>query len=190
MSKLPQWLQPPPPTRPAPAVRQLDIYFEREPLPDCPYERRMEVMYRNLFDRTLTNLRQAISVAETLRDDLRDISYGSFLNWIHASPDREAAYQEARRVGALAMEDHAVAIADGIDPHTGQETMEDVTRSTLRINTRKFAMQAWNRDRYGEKRQIDQNVNIDIADAMKEADQRLRLHRGVTVDGEVVSDGD
>lgn len=152
-------------------------------LPDEPAHRLIERTYRNIFETILDNLGNGITVAETLRDDYREISYGSLLRWIHENPDRKNLYEHARRIGTEVMANEIVNISDGKNPD-GSDSLEDVARSTLRINTRKFIMQSWNRDRYGDKRQIDQNVNVNIADAMAEADRRVRSATGVTIDGE------
>lgn len=153
------------------------------PLPDDPRACQYEMTCRSLFERVLDNLADGITVAETLRDDIREISYGSLLRWIHENPDRKQLYEAARKIGTEVMANEIVNIADGKNPD-GSETLEDVSRSTLRINTRKFIMQSWNRDRYGEKRQIDQNVNVNLIDAMEEASKRLKDARGVTIEGD------
>jgi hypothetical protein len=64
-----------------------------------------------------------------------------------------------------------------------------VNRSTLRINTRKWLLGVWNRKRFGDVKQIEQNVNIDLSQAMQEAQARLDKGRTVDVIGRVV-DGD
>ena len=53
--------------------------------------------------------------------------------------------------------------------------MEDVQRSKLRIDTRKWVLGVWNKKRYGEVKQLDitsiQTVNI--VDALAEARARV-----------------
>jgi hypothetical protein len=89
----------------------------------------------------------------------------------------------AQAIGAQAVERDILAIADAKD------SIEDVNRSTLRINTRKWLLGVWNRKRFGDVKQIEQNVNIDLSQAMQEAQARLDKGRTVDVIGRVV-DGD
>jgi hypothetical protein len=57
--------------------------------------------------------------------------------------------------------------------------MEDVNRSTLRANDRKWKMGVMNRKRFGDVRQIDQNVTIDLSGAMQQAQERLDRARTI-----------
>lgn len=87
--------------------------------------------------------------------------------WIFNDPARKAEYEQAQQIGTEALTDRMLEIAEGVD------SMEDVHRSNLRVNTLKWLVGCRNRDRYGDKKQIEQTVNISIADAMEKADRRV-----------------
>jgi len=111
------------------------------------------------------------TAGETLTSICRDAHMPDierFRRWIFADPQRKARYYEAREAGAEKIEDEMLDIADG-------EGMEDVQRSTLRINTRKWLLGVWNRKRYGESKQIDVNHTVDITDAMRAAEERAAM---------------
>ena len=61
-----------------------------------------------------------------------------------------------------------IQIADAAD------TVEDVQRSTLRINTRKFLLGVWNKKRFSEIKQQDVNVNINLIEAMQDGERRIQ----------------
>ena len=84
-------------------------------------------------------------------------------------------YYEAQAIGAEVIAQQILEIADA------QDSMEDVNRSTLKINTRKWLLGVWNRKRFGDIKQIEQNVNIDLSQAMQDAQERLDRSRTVDV---------
>lgn len=99
--------------------------------------------------------------------------------WIFNDPDRKQQYMEAQEVGTEALADEMLTIADGTD------SLEDVQRSQLRVNTYKWVVACRNRSRYGEKKQIEQSVTVNIAEAMDRAEQRV-----IDIKAEVLDDGD
>lgn len=110
--------------------------------------------------------------------------YDRFLRWIHADEERKNRYYHAREIGAVKFEDEIINIADGLD-----NEMEDVQRSSLRIEARKFLLKVWNRKRYAENKQIDVNHTIDIGEAMQQAALRAQNRpRLKTIDGEIVDE--
>jgi len=81
-----------------------------------------------------------------------------------------------------------IDIADG----TSQDglILNDTNRDALRISTRKWLLGVWNRDRYGEKKQIDMGVTIDMGEIINEARARVEngkrpvlIENGEVVDG-------
>jgi len=93
---------------------------------------------------------------------------------------RKNRYYEAQEIGAEIVSHQILGIADASD------SLEDVARSTLRINSRKWLMGVWSRKRFGDIKQVDQNITIDLSAAMQEAQQRLDNARTVEVLGRVV----
>ena len=110
-----------------------------------------------------------------LSTDPRNIDYARFLAWVMKDENRKDRYYEAQATGSEVVATQMLEIADASD------TMEDVQRSTLRINTRKWLMGVWNRKRFGEVKQIDQTVTIDMVGAMEAARERAS-RRGEIVD--------
>lgn len=113
---------------------------------------------------------------------------GQLRAWIHKDETRKAAYQEAKAIGAEKIEEELIDIADGTSPDN--MILNDTNRDALRISTRKWLLGVWNRDRYGEKKQIDMGVTIDMGEIINEARARVEngkrpvlIEHGEVVDG-------
>jgi len=133
---------------------------------------------------------EAIATGDPLALVLRDLchlntkqEYARVLRWIMKDEDRKAEYYLAQEIGTELMADDAMLAADGLDSD-GSMSMDDVQRSALRVNTRKWLMSCRNRRRYGDVKQVEQNVTLSIADAMSEADRRLSGAK--VIEGEVI----
>lgn len=126
---------------------------------------------------------ERLMAGETLTSVCKDPAmpeYQPMLRWIHAEEDRKARYHDARAVGASLIEDQMLAIADGSD-----NEMEDVQRSTLRISTRKWLLGVWDRKRYGETKQVDHNVTLDLSQAIEQANERINGRQEKVIEAEV-----
>lgn len=123
--------------------------------------------FENMFEHILDEVSAGISIIETLRTDNRNIDPGMFFRWINRDPKRKQRFHEAQEIGSEVIAAEMVDIADA------KHSIEDVQRSTLRINTRKFLIQSWNRKRYGESKQIEINQSISITDALSAANNRV-----------------
>ena len=64
-----------------------------------------------------------------------------------------------------------------------KDSLEDANRSAIRIDSRKWQLKVWNRERFGDVKQIDQTVHVDLTLAMETAQERLDRSR--TVDAPV-----
>ena len=106
-----------------------------------------ETIFELMFEDTLDRVTRGHPLKDIVNDSPRQIDYASYYTWIKKDPQREKRYYEAREIGAEIVADELIAIADATD-----NPMEDVARSTLRINTRKFLLGVWNRRRYGDDR--------------------------------------
>jgi len=106
--------------------------------------------------------------------------YQRCLSWIMRDETRKNRYYEAQEIGAEIVSHQILGIADASD------SLEDVARSTLRINSRKWLMGVWSRKRFGDIKQVDQNITIDLSAAMQEAQNRLDNARTVEVLGRVI----
>lgn len=160
---LPQWLSvTPAPTQPS-SNRQLNRELN-------------EVTYTAMFEHVLVKIAEGIPLKEILREDYRQPEYEHFLRWVHRNEQRKNRYFEAQEVGAEIIASELLEIADADD------SLEDVARSTLRINTRKWLLGVWNRKRFGDIKQIEQNVTIDILAAMQAANDRLATRSQNVID--------
>jgi hypothetical protein len=133
------------------------------------------IAYEAIFERALLDIAAGQPLSATLEADHRSIDYHRFLAWVHKDENRKAQYYQAQEIGAEVVAAQMLEIADADD------TLEDVQRSTLRINTRKWLLGVWNRKRFGEVKQIEQNVTIDLGEAMAQAQARVDNRRTVDV---------
>lgn len=131
----------------------------------------------NLFERVLEKISVGIPLSEILYRDGRDKDYSEFLRWILKDPQRKQRYYEAQEIGGELVAAEMLEIADAKD------SLEDVQRSKLRIDTRKFLLSVWNKKRYGETKQIEINQSISITDALAAAQTRV-------IEGEVIYNED
>ena len=126
-----------------------------------------ETQFSVFFETVLDKLSRGINLKEILRDDQRDFDYPQLLRWIHKDPMRKSRYYEAQEIGSEMIAAEILEIADG------QDGLEDVQRSKLRIDSRQFLIKTWNRKRYGDIKTLEVNQNISITAALEQANQRL-----------------
>ena len=104
---------------------------------------------------------------------------------------RKTLYREAKEIGAEKIEDQLMDISDGTDQPHG--IPNDTNRDALRISTRKWLLGVWNRERYGEKRQIDMGVTVNMGEVIAEARARVEnkhkpslMDTGEVIEGEII----
>ena len=130
-----------------------------------------ETQFSVFFETVLDKLSRGINLKEILRDDQRDFDYPQLLRWIHKDPQRKSRYYEAQEIGSEMIAAEILEIADAVD------SVEDVQRSKLRIDSRQFLIKTWNRKRYGDIKTLEVNQNISITAALEQANQRLSIGR-------------
>lgn len=170
---LPEWLAPS-----EPRAEQRSIVDLAREMRDARLAQKQldEIVFESLFDEFLDRVREnGLGVGQLFTNDPREPDYKRFVAWVMRDDRRRTLYYEAKEIGAEVLELEIPMIADASD------TLEDVNRSTLRVNSRKWLLGVWNRKRFGETRQIEQNVTIDLSGAMQQAQERL--DRARTVDG-------
>lgn len=136
--------------------------------------------FENALDGLLATVAAGNPLSAAVERDPRGLDYTRLLAWIHRDEGRKARYYEAQAIGAEAVADQMIAISDASD------SIEDVARSTLRINTRKWLLGVWNRKRFGDVKQIEQNVTIDMGEAMAAAQARVDRARTVDINARVI----
>ena len=168
--ELPGWLAPEPLPYYHPTVLQAKQSLREN-------QRAIEhLTFESLFDDVLDLVREGrMLVNQMFENDPRAPSYARFISWVYRDEGRRARYEEAQQVGAEVIKQDMLTIADADD------TLEDVNRSTLRINTRKWMLSVMDKKRFGDTKQIDQTVTINLGDAMREAQERLDRSRVVDV---------
>jgi len=139
-----------------------------QPIPEPSSTKELlETRFENFFETVLNKIAQGINLKEILRDDQRDFDYTQLLRWIHKDPQRKSRYYEAQEIGSEMIAAEILEIADG------QDGLEDVQRSKLRIDSRQFLIKTWNRKRYGDIKTLEVNQNISITAALEQAQARL-----------------
>lgn len=130
----------------------------------------LELMtFEAAFESVLDEIVAGRSVTEFIQNDPRGIDYGRFLRWIKKDKSRTQRYEEAQEIGTEALLERMDRIAEGTD------NLEDIERSKLRLAQYKFKVQAWNKRRYGDSKQIDitSTSTIDIRALIEQRDQQL-----------------
>ena len=150
--QLPSWLDPAPQnlTKPSAEGRQLAL-----------------VQYEYIFMRVIDSIAHGKSLSQILRDDQRDIDYNDFYRWIKRDPTRNQLFTEAQEMRTEFMAGEIIEIADADD------SLEDVQRSRLKIDTRKWLMGAHNRKKYGETKTVELGGGISITGALAAAQARV-----------------
>ena len=112
------------------------------------------------------------------------ISTAAFRAWIYRDHKRKNAYMVAKAIGAEAIEDELIRISDGVKAD-GTASLDDVQRSTLRIKTRQWLLEKWNRKRYGDVKQVNttSTSKLDVASmSSDEINRRIMEAMGVQLD--------
>lgn len=136
-----------------------------------------------IWETTLERLSEGEALSSICRDPAFP-AYGRFLRWIHKDAERKARYREAQELATEVIQERALLEAQGIDKD-GNPTMNDVQRSALIVKQCNFLASAWNRERYGERKQVEQTVTIDISDAMAKAQARIEHREEKVIEGEI-----
>lgn len=89
------------------------------------------------------------------------LNAGRFRTWIWQHAKRRNAWLAAKAVGAESIEEELIRIADGIAAD-GTPSIDDVQRSQLKINTRRWLLTVYNRERYGDIKRVEQTTTTRI----------------------------
>lgn len=106
------------------------------------------------------------------------VDRGLVYDWINKDPDFAARMERARSLGADAIAEQALAIADQTELDTGdggRPNKEWMQRSKLRVETRLKLLAKWHPKKYGEKLEIEstnRNANVPISDDPNEASRQ------------------
>jgi hypothetical protein len=137
----------------------------------------MHMQFENMFDRVLEEMAEGRPIAHILRRDARGYESSTYIDWIKKDPQRTIRYENAQLLYAEKLGSEIIEIADA------EDTAEDVQRSKLRIDSRKWLMGVYNKRRYGDTKTIELGGSISITDALAQARNRV-------IDGEVIDVSD
>ena len=145
---MPSWLQ-------APDVDNDD----EQPLPVAPIDdaatrlhtnrRNVVTVYPYILDHVLEQIAFGIPLRRVVEKDERRIDPAHFRAWIFSDPTRKEAYYKAQELSAEVIADELIEISDAVD------SMETEGRSKLRMDSRKYILQVYNRKRFGDVKQME-----------------------------------
>lgn len=126
-----------------------------------------DTMFEAMFERVLGEMVKGRTLKDVLNHDQRTIEYEAFFRWIKKDPHRHERYKEAKELRTEWWAGRIIEIAEADD------TVEDVARSKLKIDTYKWLMGADNRKTYGDTKQVEINQSISILSALEAAQSRI-----------------
>lgn len=103
----------------------------------------LQLTYEIFFENSLEQIAAGRNLADLIHESPHDLSAGRYRTWLHKDKNRVTRLREAQAIGAEAIEDEIMRIIDATD------SLEDVQRSKLKLEGRKFLLQTYSRDRYG-----------------------------------------
>jgi hypothetical protein len=127
----------------------------------------LDATFTAMFERVLTEITCGRSLKSIVAEDMRDIDYAAFWQWIKRDSRRTERYKEAKELRTEWWAGRIIEIAEADD------TAEDVARSKIKIDTYKWLMSADNRRTYGETKQIELSTSISITAALEQARSRV-----------------
>jgi len=136
------------------------------------------------FESFLEQISSGVSLERAIVQYHTHIIPARFRSWVYRDSARKQAYMVAKAIGADAVEDELIRIADGLNSD-GNASPHDVARSTLMINTRKWLLGVWNRRRYGDVKHIEQTTTnrLDVSSMTTDELKRMLL-KEMGMDGE------
>jgi hypothetical protein len=109
------------------------------------------------FPTVLDKLSSGQTLTRIMKEYHADLDAGMFVRWVKRDPERAKLYDEAMAYRTDLWADRMVEYAEG-----GNDGLEDVQRSKLKVDTLKFLIAADNRKKYGTAVQVDGDVQTTI----------------------------
>ena len=109
-----------------------------------------ETVFDLIYEDALDRLMMGHPVEDIIGDQSRNrpdtkLTVPHFLRWIKKDSKRKQSFDDAMEMGGHIRYNEMLRISDGVD-----NPMEDVARSTLRVNTRKIGLKAYSPRIFGE----------------------------------------
>jgi hypothetical protein len=127
----------------------------------------LHATFEQTFERVLTEMAKGRTLKSVIVEDARGLDYDAFWRWIKQDSMRYERYKEAKELRTEWWAGRIIEIAEA------EDSIEDVARSKLKIDTYKWLMGADNRKQYGDTKQIEFNQSISIVSALEQANGRL-----------------
>ena len=180
---------------PAPMNSHADAYHFDPKSQLTPEERSarlalQEQTYSIAFEVFLEQIADGAPLDRVCREYHTVIQPSSFRSWVYRDPRRKQAYMVAKAIGAEAVEDELIRIADGFDA-LGNPSPEETNRSALRIKTRQWLLEIWNPKRYAQVTKIESTTTTkhDISTMSTDDLRRLVMERlGMNGEGSTIFD--
>jgi hypothetical protein len=109
------------------------------------------------FPTVLDKLSSGQTLTRIMKEYHADLDAGMFVRWVKRDPERAKLYDEAMAYRTDLWADRMVEYSEG-----GNDGLEDVQRSKLKVDTLKFLIAADNRKKYGSAVQVDGDVQTTI----------------------------
>lgn len=109
------------------------------------------------FPTVLDKLASGQTLTRIMKEYHADLDAGMFVRWVKRDPERAKLYDEAMAYRTDLWADKMIEYSEG-----GNDGLEDVQRSKLKVDTLKFLIAADNRRKYGSAVQVDGDVQTTI----------------------------
>jgi hypothetical protein len=138
----------------------------------------MEQTFTIAFEILLEGVSNGRPLSELLAAYHTPINTSMFRAWVYKDASRKNAWLTAKAIGAEAVEDEMLQIADGLT------SSEDIQRSKLRIETRKWLMGVWNRKKYGDIKHVETTTTtVDMSNLNKD-ELRMKVLAALGMDSD------
>ncbi len=128
------------------------------------------------LEKALMLIESGESLASICRDH-DDMPEPHFLyRWFRRNEYWEKRYEEAKHISAEMHADKTIDYAEGKDAN-GNDVMEDVQRSALKVKAAQWLAMKLNPDKYGDKKQVDVNNTIRLDVVIDEGLKRVEHGR-------------
>lgn len=165
--RTPAWLTP------APLPEWLSgAPVELPPAPTPEGKALLFAQYEMVMPRILEMISSGWTLKKAFRDLPEPIDHGGFIRWLKKNPTYYSLYKEAKELRTEAWSDEIIRHAEGKDEY-GNDTLADVSRSRLIVDTYWKLMGAHNKKEYGDTKTIELNQTISITDALAQAQNRV-----------------
>lgn len=138
----------------------------------------LQLTYEIFFENSLELIAGGRNLADLIMESPHGIIPGRYRTWLHKDKKRVERLREAQAIGAEAIEDEIMRIIDATD------SLEDVQRSKLKLEGRKFLLQTYSRDRYANEKQPVASMSGGITINIGAVDSPYA--DGITIDGNPV----